>query len=116
MTINNLGQINTALGGSAVDSQVAVVFVGLFNGLGRIVIGNIQDRSGGCGITRPVLSAFAIILMGVGQLVLAEAINSIDLLVGVDEGEDAPLLVMFGGPARAKKRRRRCVALYGMVG
>merc|ERR1712224_221083 len=29
------------------------------------------------------LSAFAIILMGVGQLVLAEANNSIDLLVGV---------------------------------
>jgi MFS family permease len=83
MTINNLGQINTALGGSAVDRQVAVIFVGLFNCLGRIVIGNIQDRSGRYGITRPVLCAFAIMLMGVGQLVLAEANNPTDLLVGI---------------------------------
>ena len=83
MTINQLTQINVALGGTAADKALAVVFVGLFNCLGRIVLGNIQDFTGRCGLTRPALCVFVMFLMGTGQLILADATSPQDVVVGV---------------------------------
>eukprot|EP00943_MAST-04B_sp_MAST-4B-sp1_P001455 g1455.t1 len=77
MTINNLPQINYALGGNSVKKSYLVVLIGVFNCIGRIVMGNIQDNIGvKCGITRPLLSAVAILCVGFSQLVLAWTDNT----------------------------------------
>lgn len=72
MTINNLTQINYALGGNLVEKSYLVVLIGVFNCVGRIIMGNIQDVVGSaCGITRPALCSIAIFFVGASQLILA---------------------------------------------
>ncbi len=59
------------------------MFSGVSNCSGRIVNGFLQDRLGERGITRPLLCTFAIVLMGIGQLVLAFGASKSILLFGV---------------------------------
>ena len=77
MTINNLAQINYSLGGTLVKKNYLVILVGVFNCIGRIVMGNIQDVVGSkYGITRPLLCLVAILCVGVSQIILAWTDNT----------------------------------------
>ena len=76
MTINNLTQINYALGGNLVEKSYLVVLIGVFNCVGRIIMGNIQDAVGSaCGITRPALCSIAIFFVGASQLIWLSQIS-----------------------------------------
>eukprot|EP00457_Paulinella_chromatophora_P002741 gb/GEZN01002746.1/.p1 GENE.gb/GEZN01002746.1/~~gb/GEZN01002746.1/.p1 ORF type:complete len:767 (-),score=131.16 gb/GEZN01002746.1/:53-2353(-) len=71
MTIDQLAQINTALGGSSADKAVLITLLGICNCLGRTISGFYQDRAVQHGVTRPLLCFAALLTMAFGQLLLA---------------------------------------------
>eukprot|EP00808_Paulinella_micropora_P013318 g9801.t1 len=81
MTIQQLTQINTALGGTSTDNNSLTVVFGISNCSGRYLSGFAQDKAVARGINRPLLCCSTLLAISVGQFLMSQASTSGFLLL-----------------------------------
>lgn len=68
--LNNIAQMEQAMGGTKASAALYVSIAGVFNAFGRMAAGFLSDRYAGK-ISRPLFFAFALVSMSIGQASMA---------------------------------------------